>query len=57
MSETIKIPVSATHTIEDGQIKQVSAEYMDCTADLIARFLLERFGVDAMKGGKGDDND
>lgn len=49
-----RIPLSATIVVEHGQAKMVSAEWADVPADLIARFLIEKFGADAIFGGGED---
>jgi len=49
MSETIKIPVSATYRIINGQPVRIAAEYVDAPVDVVARFFLERFGAPAGK--------
>ena len=45
MADVITIPVSATYRIINGEAVQVSAEHTDVSADFVARFLLERFGI------------
>ena len=46
MGDMITIPVSATMQKQpDGSFKMVDAEYRTVEADVIARFLMERFGV------------
>lgn len=45
-----KIPVTATFTIIDGKPVMTAAEYAEISADAIARFLVERCGVDAIFG-------
>lgn len=45
MPETMcRIPLSAVITVEDGKAEIVSAEYQEVPADLVARFLVEKFG-------------
>lgn len=39
-----RVPLSAVITVEDGKAEIVNAEYEEVPADLIARFLIERFG-------------
>lgn len=39
-----RIPLSAVITVEDGKAEIVSAEYQEVPADLVARFLVEKFG-------------
>ena len=43
-----KIPVAATFTIIDGKAVMTAAEYADISADAIARFLVDKLGVDAI---------
>ena len=51
MQENIcKIPVSATFTILDGKPVMTAAEYAEISADAIARFLVNKLGVDAIFG-------
>lgn len=47
-----RIPVSARYELDHttGIMTKVSAEYADIPADLIARFLIEKFGIDAIFG-------
>lgn len=45
-----KIPVSATFTIIDGKPVMTASEYAEISADTIAKFLVERCGVDAIFG-------
>ena len=53
METTCKIPVHATYTVYHGSSEPVmtAAEYADIPADAIARYLVERCGVDAIFGG------
>lgn len=48
-----RVPVNATFTVYKGSREAVmtSAEYADIPADAIARFLVDRCGVDAIFGG------
>ena len=39
-----RIPISATYRIIDGEPVMISADYRDIPADLIARFLIQKFG-------------
>ena len=50
-----KIPIKATYRIVDGEAVMVAAEYADIPADAIARFLIDKLGVDAIFNG-GDSN-
>lgn len=47
-----RIPVRATYKIVNGEPVKVSAEYRDIPADLIAQFLLQKFGIDAIFRGE-----
>ena len=49
-----RVPVSAVYSVEHGSDTpvMVSAEYADIPADAIARYLVERCGVDAIFGGE-----
>ena len=51
-----KIPVRATYTVYNGSHEPVmtAAEYADIPADAIARYLVERCGVDAIFGGEAE---
>lgn len=53
---TCRIPVRATYTLyhDTGEMVLTSADYEDIPADVIARFLLEKFGYDAIFGGDGE---
>lgn len=56
MDNMCRIPVSATFTVYKGSSTPVmtKAEWADIPADAIARFLLEKFGADAIfNGGEG----
>lgn len=55
MNDTCKIPVTATFNIINGKAVMVSATYEEIPADAIARFLVERCGVDAIFGGEAVD--
>lgn len=49
------IPVTATYRIIDGEPVMVAAEYAEISAADIAKFLVERCGIDAIYGeGAGD---
>lgn len=54
MDSLCKIPVAATFTVYKGSSTPVmtKAEYVDIPADAIARFLLEKFGADAIFEGR-----
>lgn len=54
-NQTIRIPVAATMRKQpDGSFEMVAAEWAEVTADSVARFLLQKFGVDAVFGGDAD---
>lgn len=57
MEEMLHIPVSATYEVdhETGQVTRTAAEYADISADFIARFLIQRFGLTPWK--KEDSSD
>lgn len=46
-----RIPVSATYRIVNGEPVLVDAEYKDIPADVIARFLIQKFGMTPIFGG------
>jgi len=46
-----RIPVNATYRIVDGEPVLVDAEYKDIPADVIARFLIQKFGMTPIFGG------
>ena len=54
MDNLCRIPVSATYTVCKGSSTPVmtKVEYADIPADAIARFLLEKFGADAIFSGE-----
>lgn len=54
MDNLCKIPVTATFTLMKGsdELIMTRAEYADIDADVIARFLLEKFGADAIFNGE-----
>ena len=54
MESICRIPVSATYTVYKGSTEPVmtAAEYADIPAADIARYLVERCGVDAILGGE-----
>ena len=41
--EMCRIPVSATYAEINGEMVMVSAEYKDIPAEVIAKFLIEKF--------------
>lgn len=45
-----RIPVKATMQRVNGEMVMVSAEWAYISADAIARFLIEKFGLDAKEG-------
>lgn len=48
-----KVPIAATFTIVDGKAVMTAAEYAEISADTIARFLIDKLGVDAVFGEEG----
>ena len=44
-NDTIKIPVTAHMRIIDGKAIMVDAEYLEVSADAVARFLMDAFHV------------
>lgn len=48
--EICRIPVSATYAEINGEMVMVSAEYKDIPAEVIAKFLIEKFGASAIFG-------
>lgn len=42
-----RIPVKATMQYVNGVMAMVNTEWADISADAIARFLIEKFGLDA----------
>ena len=57
MNDTCRIPVKATYVIDrqTGEITRTAATWADIPADVIAKFLLERCGHDAIFGGGDND--
>lgn len=49
------IPVSATIKKIDGKMQVVSAKWEDIPADVIARFLIKKFGITPIFGGENED--
>lgn len=47
-STTCKIPIRATFSIVNGEPVMTSAEYADVSADAIAKFLVDKLGIDAI---------
>lgn len=45
-----RIPVRATMKRVNGEMTMISAEWADISADMIARFLIEKFGLDIGEG-------
>lgn len=41
-----RIPVRATMKRVNGEMTMISAEWADIPADMIARFLIEKFGLE-----------
>lgn len=46
------VPISARYEVDNktGEMRMVSAEYADVPADLVAKLLIEGFGMDAIFG-------
>ena len=49
-----RIPVNATYRIVDGEPVLVDAEYKEIPADVIARFLIQKFGMTPIGGGDSE---
>ena len=45
-----RIPIRATMQYVNGVMTMVNAEWADIPADMIARFLIEKFGLDIGEG-------
>ncbi|MCI9575293.1 MAG: hypothetical protein HFJ84_01205 [Clostridiales bacterium] len=43
-NDMISVPVSATYRVVDGQVICLHAEYAEISADMFARFLIQKFG-------------
>lgn len=52
MNDICKIPVRATYTVINGKPVMTSAEYADIPASLIAAYLVNKLGVDAIFSGE-----
>ena len=53
MNDSIcRIPVRATYRVIDGKAFMLNAEWEEIPSDIIARFLIEKFGVDAFFEGE-----
>ena len=50
MNDTCKIPVRATYTVINDEPVMTAAEYAEVGADAIAKFLVDKLGVDAIFG-------
>lgn len=50
-----RIPIRATYRIVDGEPVLISADYRDIPADLIARFLIQKFGKTPWKKEEVDE--
>lgn len=48
MDTMCKIPIRATFSIVNGEPVMTSAEYADVSADAIAKFLVDKLGIDAI---------
>lgn len=51
-----RMPLRATYRIIDDKPVMVDAEWHDVDPDLIAKFLLDKFGADAIFGTEEDDS-
>lgn len=49
-----KIPVNATFKEVDGKMQMVHADWTEIPADVIARFLIQKFGMTPIFGGDSD---
>lgn len=45
-----RIPVRATYSVINGKPVMTAAEYAEVSADTIAKFLVDKLGVDAIFG-------
>lgn len=52
MNDICKIPVRATYTVINGKPVMTAAEYAEISADIIAKFLVDKLGVDAIFSGE-----
>lgn len=50
-----RIPVQATYRIVNGEPVRIEAEYMDISADTLARFLIQKFGKTPIFNSEGED--
>lgn len=51
--KALKIPTRATYRIVDGEPVLVHAHYETVSADFMARFLIQKFGVSSIFGEGG----
>ena len=49
------IPLSATIKKINGKMEIVSADWQEMPADVIARFLIKKFGITPIFGGENED--
>lgn len=49
------IPLSATVKKINGEMKIVSADWQEIPADVIAHFLIKKFGITPIFGGENED--
>lgn len=49
------IPLSATIKKINGKMEIVSADWQEIPADVIARFLIKKFGITPIFGGENED--
>lgn len=52
MNDICKIPIRATYTVINGKPVMTAAEYAEISADTIAKFLVDKLGVDAIFSGE-----
>lgn len=50
MNEMLNIPLKATYRIINGKPVLINAEYQEISADVVAQFLIEKFGMRAICG-------
>lgn len=50
-----RIPVNATMKEIDGKMQMIDADWADIPADIIARFLIQKFGITPIFGGGDND--
>lgn len=50
-----RIPVNATMKEIDGKMQMIDADWASIPADIIARFLIQKFGITPIFGGGDND--